>query len=187
MKILNNIGHTLSILAVLGTMGITSIASAHDAPCPYCKLKLVQSTKTQDNEVVLKVGNKRVEYRCMYCVIKDQGKYKGDLVVYAPSETKGKPVVLNRTDGKWSAPEGTVFLNSFKKHADCSKMSRAFSSKEALDHYAKDHDLSAAKALNELLSIRHMSSSQLFTIFFVSLSQSTGTVTRSSKLGSVAA
>src|SRR5437773_9698308 len=44
-----------------------------------------------------------------------------------------------------------------------------------------------ANLLNTRLNIGQMSSSQLFTIRLVSLSQSTGTVTRSSKLGSVVA
>ncbi len=93
------------------------------------------------------MGNKRIEYRCMYCVIKDQGRYKGDLVVYAPSEKVGEPVVLKRTGGKWTAPEGAVFLNIFNKHADCAALSRAFSSKAALDAYVAKHKVEGAKAL----------------------------------------
>ena len=147
-NIVNHLGKSLSLFAVLATFGVTSIASAHDANCPYCKLKLMQNTKTQDNEVVVKVGKKRIEYRCMYCIVKDQGRYKGDLTVYAPSETKGKPIVLKRTGGVWSAPEGTVFLNTFKKHADCATLSRAFTSSDALDTYARAHNASDAKSLD---------------------------------------
>lgn len=134
---------TLLVLAV----GLISSAIAHEGDCPFCKLKLVQNTKEQDNEVVLKMGNKRIEYRCITCVIKDQGRYKGDLVVYAPSEKVGEPVVLKRTGGKWSAPEGAVFLNSFTKHVDCAALSRAFSSKEAFDTYVKAKGQPDAKAL----------------------------------------
>ncbi len=147
MKILNSLKSSLALLAVLGTLGMSTMASAHEGDCPYCKLKLVQNTKDLDNEVVVKTGNKRIEYRCMYCVIKDQKRYKGDLVVYAPSEKKGEPIVLKRTAGKWSAPEGTVFLNTFKKHADCSALSRAFTSKAAFEKYIGAHGHTGAKAM----------------------------------------
>lgn len=146
-NILNTLSKTLALLAVIGTLGLAPMAMAHEGDCPYCKLKLVQNTKDLDNEVVLKVGNKRIEYRCLYCVIKDQGRYKGDLIVYAPSEKKGEPIILKRTDGKWTAPEGTVFLNTFKKHADCAALSRAFSSKAAFDAYVAKHKVEGAKAL----------------------------------------
>lgn len=147
MKISQFLSKTLVLFAVLGTLGMSSTAMAHEGDCPYCRLKLVQNTVDQDNEVVLKAGNKRIEYRCMYCVIKDQKRYKGDLVVYAPSEKVGEPVVLKRTEGKWTAPEGTVFLNTFKLHADCASLSRAFSNKEAFDAYVKKHSVVNAKAL----------------------------------------
>jgi hypothetical protein len=147
MKIWNLISKSLALVAVVGAMGMTSIASAHEADCPYCKLKLVQNTKDQDNEVVVKVGNKRIEYRCLYCVIKDQKRYQGDLVVYSPSEKVGQPVILKRTGGKWSAPEGAVFLNTFKKHKDCAALSRAFSDKAAFDAYTKKNPSEGAKAL----------------------------------------
>lgn len=129
-------------------LGVAASSAAHEGDCPYCKMKLVQNTKDQDNEVVMKTGNKRIEYRCVYCVVKDQGRYKGDLVVYAPSEKVGEPVVLKRTAGKWTGPEGAVFLNTFKKHADCSELSRAFSKKEAFDAYVKKHNADGAKALS---------------------------------------
>ena len=141
--------HFKPIFAILpGLLALTAVASAHDADCPYCKLKVVQSTKTQDNEVVVKIGNKRIEYRCIYCVFKDQKRYKGDLLVYAPSEKIGEPVVLKRTEGKWVAPEGTVFLNTFKKHAECAQLSRAFISRAGLDAYAKSEGVADAKALS---------------------------------------
>ncbi|MBX3117968.1 MAG: hypothetical protein KF784_02810 [Fimbriimonadaceae bacterium] len=155
MNTINGIRRILALLAVVGMLGFSAIASAHEADCPYCKLKIVQNTKEQDNEVVLKMGNKRIEYRCVYCVFKDQGRYKSDLVVYAPSEKIGEPVVLKRTNGKWSAPESTVFLNTFKKHADCSELSRAFSSRKAFDKYVEVNAVKDAKALTleELIAI----------------------------------
>jgi hypothetical protein len=130
-------------------------AVAHEGNCPYCKLPLVQNTETQDNEVVVKFGNKRIEYRCVYCILKDQSRYKADLIVYAPSEKVGEPVVLKRTAGKWTAPEGAVFLNSFKKHAECAAESRAFSSRKAFDAYVEKNKLQDVKplTLDELLAV----------------------------------
>ena len=136
--------HTLVILTALS---LAASSPAHEGDCPYCKLKLVQNTKDQDNEVVLKFGNKRIEYRCVYCVVKDQARYKSDLVVYAPSEKVGEPVVMKRTDGKWTAPEGSVFLNTFTKHANCAELSRAFTTKVAFAAYAKIHGSETAKPL----------------------------------------
>lgn len=137
----------LSSLFLVTSLTFASVAFAHEGDCPYCKMKLVQNTKDQDNEVVVKFGNKRIEYRCVYCVVKDQGRYKADLVVYAPSEKVGEPVVMKRTAGKWSAPEGAVFLNTFTKHAQCAELSRAFSTKAAFDAYVKKNNVANAKAL----------------------------------------
>lgn len=133
---------------ILATLALSVASVAHEGDCPYCKLKLVQNTKDQDNEVVVKFGNKRIEYRCVTCVIKDQARYKSDLVVYAPSEKVGEPVVLKRTNGKWSAPEKAVFLNAFTKHANCCELARAFSSKDAFAAYAKLHGAESAKPLS---------------------------------------
>lgn len=136
-----------ALLLLGGTFAITSTASAHEGDCPYCKLKLVQNTKDEDNEVVVKFGNKRIEYRCVYCVVADQAKLKGDLIVYAPSDKAGSPVILKRTNGTWSAPEGTLFLNTFKRHKTCAAESRTFSSKANFDKYVKAKSIEGAKAL----------------------------------------
>jgi hypothetical protein len=144
----NSVVNLTLICTFLGSLGLAGVALAHEADCPYCKLKIVQNTKDQDNEVVVKFGNKKIEYRCIFCAIKDQKRYTANLVVYSPSEKVGEPVVLKRTDGKWTAPAGAVFLNSFKKHADCASLSRAFSSKTALDQYVTDHKIEDAKALS---------------------------------------
>ncbi|MBX3114167.1 MAG: hypothetical protein KF836_06335 [Fimbriimonadaceae bacterium] len=135
------------ILLATATFGLVVPAKAHEADCPYCKTKLVQNTKDQDNEVVVKYGNKKIEYRCVYCVFADQKKFSSDLVVYAPSESVGKPIILKRTDGKWSAPDGTLFLNTFKRHKDCAEQSRAFTSKQAFDKYVAANNIANAKAL----------------------------------------
>lgn len=155
MNTFNTLSKLMAALAVLVMLGLAPVARAHEGDCPYCKLKLVQNTKDQDNEVVLKTGNKRIEYRCLFCVIKDQGRYKGDLVVYAPSEKVGEPVILKRTAGKWSAPEGAVFLNTFKSHNDCSALSRAFSNRAAFDKYIHANGQHDAKALtlDELIAV----------------------------------
>ncbi len=134
-------------LVLISALVLSSFAVSHEGDCPYCKMPLVQNTKDQDNEVVVKFGNKRIEYRCVYCVVKDQKRYKSDLIVYAPSEKVGEPVVLKRTEGKWSAPEGAVFLNTFKKHSDCAELSRAFSSKAAFEKYVADKKILDAKPL----------------------------------------
>lgn len=147
MKITKFIPLILGLVTALGSFGLPSIAAAHEADCPYCKLSLVQNTETQDNEVVVKFGNKKIEYRCIYCVFKDQKRYKADLIVYSPSEKVGEPVVLKRIAGTWSAPEGAVFLNMFKKHVDCAQLSRSFTNKEAFDAYVKANNVKDAIAL----------------------------------------
>src|SRR5688500_13372668 len=85
-------------------------ALAHEAKCPVCKLDVVQDTDKVHNEVALKFGRKRVEYRCVYCALRDAKSYNGDLTILAPSELKGKPVLLSRKEGKWTAqPDTAVF------------------------------------------------------------------------------
>lgn len=153
---MNAIRNILALFLIAAAMAVSILpASAHDADCPFCKLKLVQNTDKQDNEVVVKFGNKRIEYRCVYCVFADQKRYKSDLIVYAPSEKVGEPIVLKRTGGAWSAPDGTVFLNTFKKHKECAGQSRAFRSKAALESYAKANGIENAKhlTLKEMLDV----------------------------------
>lgn len=123
-------------------------ASLHEGDCPLCKLPLIQNTEEADNEVVVKFGNKRIEYRCVSCVIKDQTRYKSDLVVYSPSEKVGEPVILKRTAGKWSAPEKSVFLYESTKHAECAALARSFSDKDAFVKYAAKVGKANAKPLN---------------------------------------
>lgn len=157
---MNNLKNLVLRLCALATLGLVAVPSAlaHPVPCPVCGLKLVEGTKTQDNEVVLRYGKKKIEYRCAYCAIADSKKYDGDIVIYAPSETKGKPVLLQRSAGKWSVvkeqggklvpEEGAVFLNDFKSHAKCAMLSRAFHTKEAFDKYVAANKVADAKALS---------------------------------------
>jgi hypothetical protein len=56
------------VAAVLaaGNLAFMRPVLAHEAPCPYCAQVITQDTDTQDNEVVLKFGRKRVEYKCVF-------------------------------------------------------------------------------------------------------------------------
>lgn len=133
------------------TLGLVALSAstgkAHEAECPFCKLALVQNTDKLDNEVVMMYGNKRIEYRCIYCVFADQGRYKGDLTVQAPSEKKGAPIIIKRVGDKWTAPDSTVFLQQFKRHKNCASHSRAFTSRAAFDAYVKENAITDATPL----------------------------------------
>ncbi len=117
---------------------LTSSASAHVAPCSYCDRTITQDTATQDNEVALKFGRKRIEYKCVYCALAEaQSDYKGDLSILAPSEKKGEPIVLQRQSNKWSAstPSAVFVLNEPLQHKVCNVQARAFTSKTAAQSY----------------------------------------------------
>jgi len=118
-------------------------AYAHEAKCPVCKLDVVQDTDKLDNEVALKFGRKRIEYRCVYCALQDAKNYNGDLTILAPSELKGKPVTLARKEGKWSAkPESAVFVGHKVNHRSCQLGYRALTTKDAFDKWIhSNHDL----------------------------------------------
>jgi hypothetical protein len=116
-------------------------AAAHETDCPFCKLKVVQDTKEQDNEVALRYGRKRIEYRCVFCALSEAQtpQYPGDLTILAPSEKKGQPVVIERRGGAWSAPDGTLFVGVRASHDHCQVTYRAFTSRAAFDaHVAKN-------------------------------------------------
>ena len=134
-----------AVAAILGAsmIGVSQQpAFAHEAKCPYCKLDVVQDTKDQDNEVALKYGRKRIEYRCVFCALAQaKSEFKGDLKILAPSEVKGKPIVISRTDGKWSAePEKPVFVGEKLNHRHCQIGYRAFTNKEAFDKWVKANE-----------------------------------------------
>jgi hypothetical protein len=122
-------------LLVGGTINVP--AFAHETPCPYCKIKVTQDTPTQDNETVLRMGRKRIEYKCVYCALADaNAKYKdADVTILAPSEKKGQPVEITRTSGKWNAPEGTVFVAVKASHRVCQVTYRTFTNKAGYDTY----------------------------------------------------
>ena len=140
----------VAFAALTLTAGI-ACAFAHEAPCPYCKLKITQDTATQNNETVLRMGRKRIEYKCVYCATADaNNKYKdADVTILAPSEKKGQPVEITRTAGKWNAPEGAVFVGVKASHKICQTTYRAFTNKAGYDTYvaANKAQLAGAKPL----------------------------------------
>jgi hypothetical protein len=126
--------------ALISALGFTAVlpALAHEAKCPVCKLDVVQDTDKLDNEVAIRSGRKRIEYRCVYCALTDAKTYAGDITVLAPSETKGKPVVLSRKAGKWTAaPDTAVFVAQKVTHRHCEIGYRALSSQVAFDKWVK--------------------------------------------------
>lgn len=138
----NLFGFGLTALLSLGMLaGSATPALAHDAKCPYCKLDVVQDTKEQDNEVVLRYGNKRIEYRCVMCAIAQaKTKYKNDVTIVAPSNVKGKPVTITRVGGEWKAdPEGALFIHVKGSHAECEIRYRAVANQAEFDKYVKSH------------------------------------------------
>ncbi len=130
----------LGALAILLAVAPARSGRAHEAKCPHCEADVVQDTPQQDNEVALKYGKKRIEYRCVMCAVADAEKsYKGDLKILAPSEIKGKPVEIVRTEGKWSAPESTVFIGHKIKHRYCERGYRAFTTVAAFNAHVEKY------------------------------------------------
>jgi hypothetical protein len=113
-------------------------AFAHQAKCPFCEKDVVQDTADQDNEVALKYGKKRIEYRCVMCAIADAKNYEGDVTVIAPTETIGKPALITRKGGQWSSDtQGLIFIGEKVNHRHCQEGYRAFTTKEAFDAHVK--------------------------------------------------
>ncbi len=133
------------IAGILGAalLPLSSISVlAHEAPCPLCGMTITQDTPTQDNEVALKIGRKRIEYKCVYCALAEaRTEYKGDLSISAPSEKKGEPVVLKREGETWTAlPEAPYFVSPAKlKHKICQQQARAFTTLEAAQKYLQEN------------------------------------------------
>jgi hypothetical protein len=133
----------LAALFVAGSTGLfssTRPALAHEAPCPYCAIKITQDTATRDNETVMKYGRKRIEYKCVYCAVAEaKSEYaKGDLTILAPSEKKGAPVVLKRAGGAWTTSTTASFVvPKGIKHKLCHAQARAFISPTVAQSYAK--------------------------------------------------
>jgi hypothetical protein len=130
---------TLAVL--LGSFCSTLVPSpalAHEATCSICKLDVVQDTAQLDNEVALKFGRKRIEYRCVFCALSDAKSFAGDVTILAPSELKGKPVLLTRTSGEWKvAPESAVFVGHKVNHRSCQLGYRALTTRAAFEPWVQ--------------------------------------------------
>jgi hypothetical protein len=151
MKI--NITRRSLLLGVLACSALTTsplftpVVRAHEADCPVCSLPVIQDTATQDNEVKLRYGRKRLEYRCVYCALSDaQNELKnGDISIAAPSEKQGQPVLIKREKDQWSAPEGTLFAAQKANHRVCQFAYRAFHTRAGFDAWVKAHPDQFAK------------------------------------------
>lgn len=142
-----------TLAAIAGALALSSFggapsAVAHEAACPFCNLPVVQDTEVQDNEVALKYGRKRIEYRCVFCTMSEANSdYKGDLTIIAPGETKGAPIQIARTgdkwtasvqkDGAWQARDDIVFAAEKVKHKFCQTGYRAFTNQAAFEAWVK--------------------------------------------------
>ncbi len=125
---------TLLSMTLLGVVPVV----AHEAKCPFCEMDVVQDTAEQDNEVALRYGRKRIEYRCVMCAIADAKSYEGNVKILAPTEIKGKPALIHRENGTWRAePENLLFIGEKVKHRHCQLGYRAFTSRTAFDAHAK--------------------------------------------------
>lgn len=133
----------VAALLAIGGFTITPVtpAFAHEAPCPFCGQAITQDTKEQDNEVVLKSGRKRIEYKCVYCALAEaHSDYKGDVTILAPSEKKGEPIRIERKEGKWAAStEGIRFIAQKGSHKVCQMLYRAFKTEDAAKAYVAKH------------------------------------------------
>lgn len=158
MKTLSRRALLAAALALSLNLLPLNFATAHEADCPYCSQPITQDTPTQDNEVVLKYGRKRIEYKCVYCAVAEaKTEYKGgDVAIAAPSEKKGEPVIVKRTGGNWSAtPATAVFVAQTPvKHRSCQVTARAFRTKSAADSYIKANGLKSQPiSLAQLVSL----------------------------------
>ncbi len=138
-----------TLAAALLLFGFTTPAQAHETDCPYCQLSVVQDTKEKDNEVVLRYGNKRIEYRCVMCAIAQaKTKFKNDLTILAPSNIKGKHVTITRTAGVWAVKEEkAVFVFAKGSHTECQDRYRALTDGADFDAYVANRKYTEAKKL----------------------------------------
>jgi hypothetical protein len=135
------VGSLAALVAAGSIFCSPRIADAHEADCPLCQLKVVQDTPAQDNEVALRYGRKRIEYRCVWCALTEAKTDfpNGDLTILAPSEVKGKPVVISRTGrtpGPWDRQAPSLSA-SMPVTRPAPTTYRAFSNQAAFDAYVK--------------------------------------------------
>ena len=137
----------LTALLAVGALSRGGRIAAHaaSAKCPYCKLSVLDNNGPMDNTVTLTQGaTRRTGYRCVFCAIATaKSGVKGDLTILAPSEVKGKPVVITRKGGKWAAvPAKAVFVAEKANHRVCQLTYRAFTSPAGLTaHVRKNQGL----------------------------------------------
>lgn len=149
-------GLSLALL-ICGTIGvIAQPALAHETDCPYCKLKVVQDTAQLDNEVVLRLGNKRIEYRCVMCAVAEaKTKYRSrDITILAPTNVKGKPATIQRKGGEWAmSPANAVFVFAKGSHSECQDRYRALLDRSDFAEYVakKGYQGSIPLTLKELV------------------------------------
>ncbi|MFY9233181.1 MAG: organomercurial lyase [Fimbriimonadaceae bacterium] len=155
MNRIKNLIGGIGMAAVLTTGFIATMATpamAHDTLCPYCKMKVLQDTKDMDNEVVLKYGLKKIEYRCVMCALaqaKTKYKDKAELSIVAPSPVKDKPVTITRKNGDWSSsPANAVFVFQKGNHAQCNELYRATADQATARAWATKHNLKDAQYLS---------------------------------------
>lgn len=138
MNRMKRLGWLLPVTLIALFTSLPEIARAHEAKCPFCEQDVVQNTPEQDNEVALRYGRKRIEYRCVMCAIADAKTYDGDITILAPTEIKAKPALIHRENGAWrSEPENLVFLGERVKHRHCQIGYRAFTTRTAMDAHVK--------------------------------------------------
>lgn len=155
----------LGLGLIVSLVSIPIPARAHETKCPFCRKPVVQDTADLDNEVALKFGKKRIEYRCVLCAIAEaKTAYTGDLTIVAPTETKGQSVTITRKDGKWSmTPETAVFVGHKVNHKICDLGYRAVTNAAAFDAWVAKHkrDLEGAKplSLDEMVKLAYAAES----------------------------
>ena len=154
MNIIKNLFGKAAFAALLttGLVGaMATPAAAHETKCPYCQLPVVQDTKDLDNEVLLRLGNKRIEYRCVMCAVAQaKTKYKGkDLTIVAPSTVKGKLVTITKKGDTWtSSPANAVFVFQKGNHSQCQDLYRAAADDSAAMAWMSKKGLKDAKHLS---------------------------------------
>ncbi len=59
---------SLALTALTGLLPLPALAHGN---CPVCKLAVLADTKDQDNETGIRIGKRRIDYRCVYCALSE--------------------------------------------------------------------------------------------------------------------
>jgi hypothetical protein len=101
-------------------------------------MPILNDTAASDFRVTLKLNGKTTAYRCVLCALADAKGMAGNIEIEAASESKGHPVHISRTDGKWSImPEKAVFAYAEGDHEQCETRYRALTSSDAFTAYVQ--------------------------------------------------